>query len=750
MDPAFKPFFDRICSVGQFGIVCVHPSTNKSFSAAFKDFDEASEYATQVNNTGFNVYFHPNAIDRKLEFRKTAYLGEISHVVCFYVDIDSQEKKTGLKKAAEFIERTGLKTSFVVDSGNGLHLYWMLPIPVETSPKLNARIEGVNRNLGKALDGDNKCWNLNRLLRIPGTKNFPNETKLRKGYKIVKCALLKASETVVSLEGIEKSLQYELLDSDPSSLATTKGLTIAAVNDLIVKGQASEFHARYPSRSEAVFAVCCALVRQGYSMEQIADVIRNPKNGISAHVLEQRNTGRYIERQAQRAVEAVAKDKKLMSEVLSQDSVAGIVEQLNNDYFIILNDGGRCIVGSIDEKDNGVVTQTSEEFFKRWANREVIVTNRLGRKSVSTVGRVWWNSPDRRQYEKIEFAPGEHLGEHIFNSYMGFAKVAKEGKMHRSYIDHVLKVICSGNKEVFHYIVKWMAWTVQNPGKPAGTAIVIRGVKGCGKTMFADILGALFGKSYLALSDSERFVGKFNGHLRNAILVLADEAFFAGDKRQESTLKTLITSDTIQIERKGRDTVTGRNCVHLIIASNKDWVVPVSAYERRFCITDASDHTVGNFGYFQQLHDDMYKNGGLEHLLHYLQTFDLGNFQPRQLPTSDEFKEKIIEQQILAQDPLQSWLFDMLILQKSYGEKFTLGEIYRSYTEHCHTRRINRILTAKIFARNIGMRFSRAIKINVEGKGQNAKEFYIMPSREEAKQLSKILLEPVKRKSPSQ
>jgi putative methionine-R-sulfoxide reductase with GAF domain len=59
-----------------------------------------------------------------------------------------------------------------------------------------------------------------------------------------------------------------------------------------------------------------------------------------------------------------------------------------------------------------------------------------------------------------------------------------------------------------------------------------------------------------------------------------------GDKAGESVLKALITEPVISIERKGFDVVQVRNCLHIIIASNSDWVVPAVADERRFCVLD--------------------------------------------------------------------------------------------------------------------------------------------------------------------
>ncbi len=51
----------------------------------------------------------------------------------------------------------------------------------------------------------------------------------------------------------------------------------------------------------------------------------------------------------------------------------------------------------------------------------------------------------------------------------------------------------------------------------------------------------------------------------------------------------LITEPVLPIEGKGRNVRFARNVVHLIVASNSNWVVPAGLDERRFCVIDVSD-----------------------------------------------------------------------------------------------------------------------------------------------------------------
>ena len=116
-----------------------------------------------------------------------------------------------------------------------------------------------------------------------------------------------------------------------------------------------------------------------------------------------------------------------------------------------------------------------------------------------------------------------------------------------------------GDEKVLTYLLCWMARAVQKPNTPGEVAIVLRGGKGTGKTVFADVFGRLFGRHYSAVADAKYIVGNFNAHLRDCVVLFGDEAFWAGDRKHESVLKALITGRTLVIESKGIDAETATN-----------------------------------------------------------------------------------------------------------------------------------------------------------------------------------------------
>jgi hypothetical protein len=105
-------------------------------------------------------------------------------------------------------------------------------------------------------------------------------------------------------------------------------------------------------------------------------------------------------------------------------------------------------------------------------------------------------------------------------------------------------------------------------------------------------------------------------------------------------LKSLITERPMMVEKKGVDSLQGVNRVKLGIASKMDWVVPASQDERRFAVSDIDNrYAVGEAPeedrkqYFGAITREL-KEGGTAAMLYDLLQMDLGDWHPREVPTT--------------------------------------------------------------------------------------------------------------------
>jgi hypothetical protein len=178
-----------------------------------------------------------------------------------------------------------------------------------------------------------------------------------------------------------------------------------------------------------------------------------------------------------------------------------------------------------------------------------------------------------------------------------------------TFIEHILLHMCGGDQSTFKYLLGWVADALWNPG-PCETAIVLTGPQGSGKTVFAECIMEFFGVHAITLDDPEQLLGNFNKHLQNKSLVFADEAFFAGNKKHASKLKTLITGPDIFIEPKGVDGFVVPKQFRLIFASNDEHVIQAEQDDRRNLVlrVDAGRHNQDR-EYFSRLRKEWVQGG---------------------------------------------------------------------------------------------------------------------------------------------
>jgi hypothetical protein len=195
---------------------------------------------------------------------------------------------------------------------------------------------------------------------------------------------------------------------------------------------------------------------------------------------------------------------------------------------------------------------------------------------------IWLNSEDRNLYRKCIFYPGS-VPMDTFNLWTGFQVKPAQGG-YDLFKRHLFENVCNGRKDYFTWIWQWFAQIMQHPEEKLGSALVLKGDKGSGKSIIFDIMGKLIGRAYTKLSQESQIIGRFNGALEGKILVCLEEAMWAGNKAGGGVMKDLITAPTLRIERKGLESYDSPSFVRIGIATNADWAVPVSQDERRFMV----------------------------------------------------------------------------------------------------------------------------------------------------------------------
>ena len=323
---------------------------------------------------------------------------------------------------------------------------------------------------------------------------------------------------------------------------------------------------------------------------------------------------------------------RVLAEEQGVTDVDAQIARMNQEHAVVFLGGSGFVLW---EQEDPIHHRPTIEFLNekslhlKYKNKPVLITNDNGEKRSVPVSLYWLTHPQRRSYNRVVFEPGGAPDDY-YNLWRGWSVHPSRGdwSLLRT---HIYENICGKSADVFGYVYAWMADAVQNPARRPGVAIVLRGKEGTGKGKFVKHFGSLFGQHFLQVSNPRHFLGNFNAHLANCLLLFADEAFWAGDKTSDGILKSLITEPTHSLERKGQDVVEVANYVHLIMASNADWVVPAGMEARRYLVLDVAELRMQDAGYFAAI-DAQMESGGREAMMHDLQAYDLTDYDLRAVP----------------------------------------------------------------------------------------------------------------------
>ena len=384
--------------------------------------------------------------------------------------------------------------------------------------------------------------------------------------------------------------------------------------------------------SRAEFALVCEAIRVAIDDATIARVLMDERRKFGTHTREKADyrLPRIISRGHEFAIDPD-------------------LEEMNRRHCVISDFGGKCVVANeVSDPKSGdkTVTFSSFETLKnRYCNRKRVfkttAKNEAGeevqKETKIHLGQWWLDHKQRRQCDNVVFAPGRDIPG-AFNLWQGFKyepDFVNSARKCWRYLKHIHENICQGDPRLFKYRIRWMANVVQNPGMPGNVALVDRGEMGTGKGEGARHFGELFGENFIPVTKAKHITGHFNGHMGKCILLFGDECFNRGDEEQEQILKTLVTERRWLIEFKGFDAKPFNSCLHIMIAANQDWVVPVRLEDRRFCCMETGRAHQRDRPYFIAIINQM-RAGGYAALLGFLLKIDIKDWNPEDIPETKE------------------------------------------------------------------------------------------------------------------
>lgn len=190
---------------------------------------------------------------------------------CLWADLDNCSVTDALRR----IKKAGLPMpTVVVNSGHGVHLYWVLKKPIDVKVELK-KFEALMTSIASAIDGD--CvQNVDRLLRLPG---FLNVKDVRNGAKPVPCQIVTIQHDLrYGLATFEKWQRTRPTAKVAVPAKPVKETRALSVNDLGLKSEIERRlkdlgNVEVGERSERDFGFLCFLKSHGVDQEEAWKVV---------------------------------------------------------------------------------------------------------------------------------------------------------------------------------------------------------------------------------------------------------------------------------------------------------------------------------------------------------------------------------------------------------------------------------------------------------------------------------------------
>ena len=187
-------------------------------------------------------------------------------------------------------------------------------------------------------------------------------------------------------------------------------------------------------------------------------------------------------------------------------------------------------------------------------------------------------------------------------------------------LETLIKTLAGEEREYFE---KWLAFTLRKPGT-LGTALILRGIHGSGKSVLAALLKTVFGPyaSTIRIADIEN---PFNSWLEDKLVIFGEEMASGGFREQIKTmneLKKYIAGGQTTINRKGVPQYSAEVCARWMLFSNAEKPIIMEPTERRYSVIESLALLPQAVG--RELDENRTKYA--QELLDYLHTVDISDF----------------------------------------------------------------------------------------------------------------------------
>lgn len=306
--------------------------------------------------------------------------------------------------------------------------------------------------------------------------------------------------------------------------------------------------------------------------------------------------------------------------------------------FALLNLSGEIRIVDKDQIADVLAGIAKEISFYRRTEGQILITRELENLPYPSNSKVEYNNfvnnPNTFMYDAVAFSPLA-TPPSTLNYWIEPSIKPKQGDWFVIQ-EFIHTVICNNNVALFDYLIRYLAHMLQRPEDKPGIMVVFLSGQGTGKGTFYKLLGRVWQRTTLQVSDIGEAIGQFNASLERNYVVCMDEALFAGDKKSLDKLKSLVTEPTCRIEQKHQPSRTIDSYHRLFAASNHDHFAHVDKDDRRFLFIRLSSVHKQDQIYFDAVNDALENDDVIAAMMYDLINLDLTEFNIRKRPLTEE------------------------------------------------------------------------------------------------------------------
>jgi putative DNA primase/helicase len=287
---------------------------------------------------------------------------------------------------------------------------------------------------------------------------------------------------------------------------------------------------------------------------------------------------------------------------------------------------------------------------------------------------------------EIGFDPTERDSSVKCNMFGGWPTTPREGSCQM--LLELLFYLCSKDpnaREIYNWILCWLAYPLQHRGAKMHSAIVVHGPQGTGKSRIFEAVADIYG-TYGRVLGQDALEDKFNADwAEKKLFIVGDEVMAKVEMYHvKNRLKGFITGSTIRVNPKNVAAHTEKNQMNIVFLSNERQPMILENDDRRHLVIWTPPKPDEDF--FAQVNAEI-DNGGIAALHHYLLNLDLGDFKPWTKPPMTEAKQDLIDLGLSSEERfLREW--QRLEVEGRDGEPVPFcpclgSSLYRVYEDWC-------------------------------------------------------------------